>query len=293
MRRLIRFLSFLLLLASASAQSRIDCNVLKSRILGADVRYCVLLPPGYDATGKHLERYPVLYFLHGLGDDERTLFTTGGWNLVEDLRQQHKLGDFLIVTPEAKATFYVNSADGKVRYSDFFLQDFIPYVESRYRIRRERNFRAISGISMGGYGALHFAFGHPELFSSVSAQSAALITESPEELNAALRSGTPLGRLLGPVFGNPLNVSRWNENDPRSLARKNQSGIAKLAIYFNCGRDDEYGFENGAKALDRELQQTHVKHEFHLYPGNHGASYFGEHLGEVMLFHSKLFAAEK
>jgi S-formylglutathione hydrolase FrmB len=146
---------------------------------------------------------------------------------------------------------------------------------------------------MGGYGALHFAFGHPELFSSVSAQSAALMTESPKELTAALRSGTPLGRLLGPVFGNPIDVSRWNENDPRSLAQKHHSGIAKLAIYFNCGRDDEYGFENGAMMLDRELQQAHVKHEFHLYPGGHGTSYFGEHLGEVMLFHSKLFAAEK
>jgi S-formylglutathione hydrolase FrmB len=273
------------------AQSRIDCNALKSHILGEAVHYCVLLPSNYDsAPAKH---YSVLYFLHGLGENEQTLFKTGGWNLIEDLRQQHKVSDFLIVTPDAKASFYVNSADHRVRYSDFFLQEFIPYVEANYRISRERKARAISGISMGGYGALRFAFANPEMFSAVSAQSAALMSESPQELNAALRAGTPLGRLLGSVFGNPINVAHWKENDPLSLARKNRVGIAKLAIYFNCGRDDEYGFETGAAALDRQLQDEHIKHEFHLYPGNHSASYFGAHLGEVMEFHSKMFGAGK
>jgi S-formylglutathione hydrolase FrmB len=292
MLRLHRFFPFLLLLAvSASAQSRIDCNSLKSRILDDTVRYCVLLPPGYDsAPPKH---YPVLYFLHGLGEDEQTLFKTGGWNLIEDLREQHKIGDFLIVTPEGRTTFYVNSADGKVRFSDFFLQEFIPYIEGKYRIRRERKARAITGISMGGYGALRFAFAYPKMFSAVSAQSAALMTQSPQELNAAMRSGSSLGKLMGPVFGNPVDVRNWNENDPFSLAKKNKTALGSLAIYFNCGRDDEYDFEVGATALDKQLQEEHIKHEFHLYPGNHSASYFGAHIGEVMEFHSKMFETAK
>jgi S-formylglutathione hydrolase FrmB len=292
MLRLQRFCPFLLLLAiSASAQSRIDCNAVKSRILGDTVHYCILLPPSYDSTPtKH---YPVLYFLHGLGENEQTLFKTGGWNLIEDLREQHKIDDFLIVTPEARASFYVNSADGKVRYSDFFLQEFIPYVETHYRIRRERNSRAITGISMGGYGALHFAFAYPDKFSAVSAQSAALITDSPQELNAALRAGTPMGKLLGSVFGNPIDAPHWKENDIFSLAKKNKVGISKLAIYFNCGRDDEYDFEVGATALDKQLQEERIQHEFHLYPGNHSTLYFGAHIAEVMEFHSKMFEAGK
>jgi S-formylglutathione hydrolase FrmB len=290
--RLLRFLAFFFAIA-ASAQSRIDCNVLKSHILAEPVPYCVLLPPSYDAkiANHPLRQYPVLYYLHGLGDDERTLFETGGWNLIEDLRQQGKVGEFLIVTPDAKASFYINSADGKVRYSDFFLQEFMPYIEAHYRIRRAPRSRAITGISMGGYGALRFAFAHPELFSAVSAQSAALMTESPQELNAALRAGTPLGRPLGPAFGNPINVPHWKENDPFALAAKNKTGLANVAIYFNCGRSDDFGFEVGASALDRQLQEEHIKHEFHLYPGNHGVAYFGAHLGEVIEFHSKLFAA--
>lgn len=292
MRRLHHLFSFLLLLAaSASAQSRIDCNALKSSILGDTVRYCVLLPPGYDSSPR--QHYPVLYFLHGLGEDEQTLFKTGGWNLIEDLRQQHKIGDFLIVTPEARATFYVNSADGKVRFSDFFLQEFVPYIEGKYRIRRERSARAITGISMGGYGALRFAFAYPKMFSAVSAQSAALITDSPQELNAAFRAGAPRAKLLASVFGNPIDARHWNENDPLFLAKKNKTAIDALAIYFNCGREDEYDFEVGATALDKQLQEEHIKHEFHLYPGNHSASYFGEHIAEVMEFHSKMFGTEK
>jgi len=292
MLRWRRFFPFLLFLTiSASAQSRIDCNALKSRILGETVHYCVLLPPSYDSVpAKH---YPVLYFLHGLGENEQTLFKTGGWNLIEDLRQQHKVGDFLIVTPEAKASFYVNSANGKVRYSDFFLQEFIPYIEANYRIRRERKARAITGISMGGYGALRFAFAKPDMFSAVSAQSAALITDSPKELDAALRAGTPRARLLGSVFGNPIDVAHWKQNDPFWLARKNKAEIGKLAIYFNCGNDDEYDFEVGAAALDKQLTEEHIKHEYHLYPGNHSASYFGAHIGEVMEFHSQIFGAWK
>jgi len=287
------FFVVLLLAIPASAQSRIDCNALQSHVLGQIVHYCVLLPAGYDAAGAKNTRYPVLYFLHGLGENEQTLFKTGGWNLVEDLGQGHQIADFLIVTPEAKASFYVNSSDGKVRYSDFFLQEFMPYIEASFRAARARQSRAITGISMGGYGALRFAFAHPELFSSVSAESAALMSSSPQELDTAMRSGTPLGRLLGPVFGNPINVARWTENDPLVLARKNRVAISKLAIYFNCGRDDEYQFETGAEALHRELESERIKHEYHLYPGDHSASYFLAHLGEVMQFHSGEFEKEK
>src|SRR5580658_10355149 len=182
--RIILPFAALVLTLPVHAQSRIDCNVVTSRILKYPVHYCVYLPASYDAGAtKHpAQSYPVLYFLHGLGDNEQTLFNTGGWTLLDDLRNQHKLGDFLIVAPEGRRSFYINSADASVRYSDFFLQEFMPHIERAYRILPGRAGRAISGISMGGYGALRFAFAHPELFSAVSAQSAALIMASPQAL---------------------------------------------------------------------------------------------------------------
>ena len=277
--------------ASAAAQSRIDCSALNSHVLQQVIHYCVYLPAGYDAGAAPTlsKRYPVLYFLHGLGDNEQTLFNSGGWTLLDDLRNQHKMGDFLIVAPEGRRSFYINSADGSVLYSDFFLQEFLPLIENKYRVRPGRAGRAISGISMGGYGALRFAFVHPELFSAVSAQSAALITESPQALDAASRTGAPLAGVLAVVFGKPINVPHWNDNSPFLLAKRNAAVLKKLAIYFNCGQDDNYGFEKGAAALHDELQKASVKHEYRAYAGDHSLTYFLSHFGEVMEFHSRAF----
>jgi S-formylglutathione hydrolase FrmB len=284
-------LFFLGVAGLATAQSRIDCSALNSRILKRVAHYCVYLPAGYDASAtlQPANRYPVLYFLHGLGDNEQTLFNSGGWTLLDDLRAQHKMGDFLIVAPEGGRSFYINSADHLVRYSDFFLQEFLPHIEGKYRIRPGREGRAISGISMGGYGALRFAFAHPELFSAVSAQSAALITESPQELDAASRAGAPLAAVLAAVFGSPINVAHWNDNNPFVLAKRNGAALRKLAIYFNCGQDDNYGFEKGAAALHEGLQKENVKHEYRPYPGDHSLQYFLSHFAEVMEFHSRAF----
>jgi S-formylglutathione hydrolase FrmB len=276
----------------ALGESRIECSALKSEILKRSVRYCVVLPESYSSQ-RSPQRFPILYFLHGLGNDEQTLFNSGGWNVIQDLRQQHKIGDFFVVAPEGGRSFFINSADGKVRYSDFFLKEFMPYIEKKYPVRMERKARGIAGISMGGYGALRFAFAHPELFGSVSAESAALITATPNQLNAAIHSGTPLGNLLGPVFGRPIDQAHWRANDPFVLTRKNAAGLRKIAIYFNCGRNDDLGFQKGAEALHRELQAEGVLHEYDLYAGDHSLEYFLAHLGEVMEFHWKAFVGRR
>jgi S-formylglutathione hydrolase FrmB len=275
----------------ALAQGRVDCNVLNSRVLNRAVRYCVMLPPSYQTDTNR--KYPALYFLHGLGENEQALLRSGGWGLIEDLRQQHKISDFLIIAPEGRGSFFINSSDGRDRYSGFLLSEFLPYIETHYRIFRDRRSRGVTGLSMGGYGALRLAFAHPELFSSVSVQSPALITESPQQMNADLRDAGPLAKLLGGVFGNPINATHWRENDPFELVRQNRIPIRGEAIYFNCGEGDEYGFAEGAIKLHRQLQSEGIRHEFHLYPGGHSAEYFLSHLGETIEFHSHAFAPGK
>src|SRR5260370_38197595 len=294
----LRLTIFLLLNLApvAQAQSRIDCDAFDSKVLKRVVHYCVYLPAGYDSAAANQsapQRYPVLYFLHGLGDNEQTLFNSGGWTLLDELRRQHKIGDFLVVAPEGRRSFYSYSADGSVRYSDFVLREFIPHIESKYRIHAGRSGRAISGISMGGYGALRFAFSHPEIFSAASAQSAALITESPQELDAAAHSGTPLGRVLAEVFGNPIDASHWNNNSPFVLAKKNAARLRKLAIYFNCGQDDNYGFEKGAHALHLQLQKENIPHEYHAYAGDTSWSYFFAFSSEIIHSPSRAFSVSK
>ena len=280
-------LSFLFLAVAPlghAATGRVECNAVPSKILARPMNYCIILPPSFDAEKSR--RFDVLYFLHGLGDNEQSFIKSGAWNLTEDLRQNGQIKQFLIATPEGDASFYINSKDGKVRYEDFLLQEFFPFIEKRYRVTAGRGHRAIAGISMGGYGALHLAFRHPQLFSSVGAHSAALIEKLPVYIGSTPNS--PRARLLSGVFSSPPDTAFWERNSPLTLART--ADLAGLKIYFDCGDQDDYGFEAGAVALDKILASRHVPHEYHLYPGRHDPMYFGEHLPATLQFASRGFA---
>jgi len=267
-----------------AATGRAECRAAPSRILGHSVPYCILLPPSYDA--QKTRRFPVLYFLHGLGGNAQMLIVSGAMTDIDDAWTSGQLGQFLIVTPNAGASFYINSANGRDRYGDFFLREFMPYIESHYRTLPGRHNRGIGGISMGGYGALHFAFSHPELFGAVTASSAALIPNLPR-VSAAGEQSLPVFRLLDRVFGNPFDRAYWDRNDPLHLART--ANLRGLKIEFDCGKQDSYGFEYGAMELDRILTARHISHVFHLYSGGHDWQYFAARLPAVLQFQSHAF----
>jgi len=278
----ILFILCLFYVPSSFASGRVECNAIPSKILARSVSYCVVLPASFDA--EKTKRFPILYELHGLGDNEQFFVHSGLWNLVEDQRERGELKDFLIATPAGGASFYINSKDGRVRYEDFLLRELFPFIEKKYRASPGRANRAISGVSMGGYGVLHLAFRHPQLFSSVSAHSAALIEKLPAFVNAPQ---SPRSRILGGVFGIPPDIAFWNANSPLTLARS--ANLAGLKIYFDCGDQDDYGFEAGATALDKILKARKIAHEFHIYPGRHDPGYFATHIPASLAFHSRLF----
>lgn len=270
-------------ISTYAAPGRVECNSVPSKILSRAVSYCVVLPPSFDADKSR--RFPILYFLHGLGDNEQFLVHSGMWNVVEDMRDRRELKDFLIATPDGGAGFYINSKDGKRRYEDFLIQEFLPFIENRYRVSPGRANRAVGGVSMGGYGALHLAFRHPQFFSSVSAHSAALLDKLPAFAAAATPS--PRTGIFGGVFGTPLDPAFWQQNSPLTLAHT--ANLAGMKIYFDCGDHDDYGFEMGATALDKILTARHIPHEFHLYPGGHDYTYFAAHIPASLSFASGLF----
>jgi S-formylglutathione hydrolase FrmB len=286
---LVLFFAGTSLAVPVRAAGRAECRSLPSAILGHSVPYCVLLPPSFDA--QKAQRYPVLYFFHGLGENEQILLNAGGWDLIQDLWDGHKIGEFVIVAPAGDRTFFINSRDGRVRYEDFLTKEFFVFIESHYRIRPGRRYRGVSGISMGGYGALHLALRHPQLFGSVSAHSPALIANLPLVKMDQFEQRA-LSRALGKAFGSPFDPAFWDRNSPFTLV-KDGPRPAGLQIYFDCGTEDSYGFNRGAQAFHELLVAQGIPHEFHLYPGGHDWSYFAEHFPASLEFHSKAFGVTK
>ncbi len=289
------FLGIAILLALAvapcvHAQGRAECSVIKSQIFVHSVRYCAFLPASFDQD--KTRRYPVLYYLHGLGDNEQSLLNFGGWDVVSELRREGKVGDFVILAPGGGHTFYLNSENGKVRWEDFFLKEFMPQMEKKYRIEGTRTARGITGVSMGGYGALRLAFKYPNEFTAVSAQMPALIANLPKDMSAGT-PGSP-GAVLGDAFGSPFSRAYFDRNNVFYFARTDSaSSLKRLKIYFDVGSSDDYGFEQGAQELDQLLKSRGIPHKFHIYPGRHDAQFVIRHFGDVMEFQWKAIGAPK
>lgn len=266
---------------SAVARSKVECATLESRILAREVPYCVMLPPSYEQD--KVRRYPATYYLHGLGDNEQSLVNLGGWSIYDRLMREKKIGEFVVVAPAGFSSFYVNSRDGKVRYEDFFLEEFLPAMEKKYRIGTTRSQRGIMGISMGGFGALHYGFKYPEKFAAVSANMPALIEHFPREFSQEWQQ-----KLMGTSFGNPPDISFYEKNSVFHLARTAPlSALKRMTIYFDCGAHDRYGFNAGTGAMDKLLTERGIPHEAHIYPGGHDWPFVLEHLAASLEAQSK------
>ena len=253
------------------------------------MRYCAFLPASFDQD--KTRRYPVLYYLHGLGDNEQSLLNSGGWDLVAELRSEHTVGDFVILAPSAGHTFFINSENGKVRYEDFFMKEFMPQMEKKYRAEGTRAMRGITGVSMGGYGALRFAFKYPNEFAAVTAQMPALIAELPKNIGSGPGS---LGNLLSDVYGSPFNRAYFERNNVFYFARTDPAAsLRRMKIYFDVGNNDDYGFEQGAEELNRLLNSRDIPHEFHIYPGRHSIEFVVQHFPQVIEFQWSAIGAGK
>lgn len=275
--------------APPAPSASLQCEAIPSAVLGRPVGVCVALPPGYEGSTR---RYPVLYFLHGLFENEHSWSDRGGRQVLENLWGQGEVGDFLVVLPDGGKTFYVNAYGGHERYEDFFIQELVPAIDRKYRTVAEPRARGISGSSMGGYGALHLAMDHPGVFGSASAHSAALIPKIPKPTPTEGRWGFYAG-ILQNSFGSPLNDQYFEENNPLVLA-EHPERFSALKLYFDCGDHDRYGFETGAQLLHEKLTEKHFPHEYALRPGDHGWSYLNQYMKFSLLFHWRLFAqAEK
>jgi S-formylglutathione hydrolase FrmB len=263
----------------AAAPGSVHCDTVPSKILDRSVDYCIDLPASYATSTR---RYPVLYFLHGLFGNDHRWIDRGGKEIFDRLTADGTIGQFIVVLPNGGETFYINSEDGKDRYEDFFVQELVPFMDHHYRTIATKDARAISGLSMGGYGALHLAMRHANLFGSVAATSAVLINHLPDPLPAEGRWRF-YSRILSHAFGSPINQAYWQENNPLTLA-KDPSKFEGLKIYFDVGDHDRYGFEKGAAVLDEILKKENYPHTYALRPGGHGWEFLDQYMQYSLRF---------
>ncbi len=255
---------------------------LPSKILGREVRYSVLLPADYEATNR---KYPVLYLLHGFGDDE-TAWTQQGE--VEKIVAASLAGPMIIVMPDAGKTWYINSSDGKIRYEDFFVNEFMAHIDSSYRTRSQKNYRAIAGLSMGGYGSLLLALKHPELFVAVAPLSAAVFTDEemidmkPEDFKRRFSLMMP-----ETLTGKDRLKQYQNASVFTLVKTKPLHSLTSLRYYIDCGDDDHLIRAN--MALHAALLDQKVTHEFRVHDGGHTWTYWRKALPKVLDFVDKSF----
>jgi putative tributyrin esterase len=263
-------------------KGRVEYTEFDSTSLGQKVRCAVSLPASYDA--KKQQRYPLVIFLHGLNNDERSWEGEGMQARLEELRAAGKVGEFIVAMPYGANSFYLNAKDG-ARYEDAVVKDFLPFVDKNYRTTAKPTERVIEGLSMGGYGALLIAFKHPELFAGVAAHSAALFDELPAQpTDAADRRAGYRYLLATKLFGTPPDLAYFQSNNPLQLARSNAAAIKRLRIYFDVGDHDRYGFQGGNQKLDAILTEAGVRHEFALVPGDHGWSFLNARSEPALAF---------
>lgn len=254
----------------------------KSAILGKEVEYNIYLPEGYDNTNRS---YPVLYLLHGYSDDETGWTQFGDAQYIADKSiASGNSPAMIIVMPDAGVSFYMNSFDGKVKYEDFFVKEFIPHIESSYRIRAKKEFRAIAGLSMGGFGTMLIATKHPDLFTAAAPLSGAFWNDDDIVNLPAERWNGLFTNLFGPASDTKARLTpTWYANSIFKIIETTPvEKLKSLKYYIDCGDDDF--LIKGNMLLHSTLIDKQIPHEFRVRDGGHTWSYWRTSLPEVMKF---------
>jgi S-formylglutathione hydrolase FrmB len=260
----------------------------KSSTLGKDVEYSIYLPSDYDKSNR---RYPVLYLLHGYTDDETGWTQFGEAQIIGDrLIQNGEAAPMIIVMPDGGVSWYLNSYDGKTKYEDFFVKEFIPHIDAAYRTRTTKQYRAIAGLSMGGYGTLLMATKHPELFAAAAPLSAGVFTDE-EIMNAEERTwNVVLGELYGKkdLTGKDRLTEHYSKNSILKIVETgNAEELKKVRYYIDCG--DKDFLIKGNMALHSVMIDKKIPHEFRVREGAHNWTYWRTALPEVLKFVSESF----
>lgn len=258
-----------------------------SKILGRDVKYSIYLPPDYEKSAR---QYPVVYLLHGATDDETTWIRLGQVNSAADrVIASGQIPPMIIVMPDAGLTWYINDYQNKARYEDMFIQEFIPYVDKTYRTQTEKQYRGISGLSMGGYGSLIMAMRHPDLFTACAAFSSAVRTDEEWTTIDEKKYEKYYAEVFSPqLHGKARLNDHYKKYNPLHQAKTlPEETLKDVHWYIDCG-DDDFLYR-GNSALHIILRDRNIPHEYRVRDGGHNWTYWRTGIVDGLKFIGKDF----
>ncbi len=269
----------------AVSSKLVENESIPSAILKKDKKFSVYLPAGYETSG---QSYPVLYLLHGLGDDATSWAKLGDARAIADTAiRENKAVPMIIVMPDAERTFYLNHAKGEYPFEDYFFKELMPHIEKTYRTKPEAKYRAVAGLSMGGFGSLLYSLHHPELFGSCYAMSSAVFSDDEVTKLPLAEFNRRYQAILGETKeGDPRITDFWNQNSILHLVPRIPADKKKAVRFFiDCG-DDDFLYAGNA-LLHIAMKQAGIPHEYRVRNGGHTWDYWKTSLPEALNFISQ------
>jgi enterochelin esterase-like enzyme len=281
---------WLFILQDISAQQAgkvLEQNTVSSEILVRPVKYSIYLPADYDYSQRS---YPVVYLLHGLGDDQTGWVQFGEVNRYADKAiADGTIPPMIIVMPDADTSWYINAISGKENYEDFFIKEFMPTIEKTYRIKTQKRYRGVAGLSMGGYGALIYALKYPELFAAAAALSAGVRDDEQMIAMPDKEYEKTLGFLYGPGLQGKDRLSKYwySYSVLHIIQTKAADDLKKVRYWIDCG--DKDFLTKGNCLLHIALTEKMVPHEFRVREGEHRWTYWRSGIVDALQFIGQSF----
>jgi len=268
--------------ATVFAQSKVYDNLgMTSKILKMERKYAVYLPPDYETSERS---YPVLYLLHGGGDDQTGWVQFGEVQHITDKAIADGIcTPMIIIMPDANTGHrgYFNDPKGGWDYEDFFFKEFMPFVEKKFRIKADKHYRAVAGLSMGGGGSFVYALHHPELFSSACPLSAATGPLTIEEAKKQLSRDNS-------NVADSVVTAYYNRQSVLALVNAVPDDQKKAVRWYIDDGDDDFLYE-GNCLVHIAMRKKEIPHEFRIRDGGHTWTYWRASLPNVLAFVSDAF----
>lgn len=264
--------TILILLACIPAISgfagQADTLKVYSQSMKKSIPVVVIIPDTYTAE----KTYPVVYLLHGYGGN----FTQ--WvNHAPQIIEEADRYDIMIVCPDGGySSWYLDSpSDTTSKYETFVSRELVAYIDAHYSTRRQREFRAISGLSMGGHGALYLSVRNKEIYSAAGSIAGGVDVRPFPTRWDMLR-----------VFGDTLCCwDNWNRHTVINVIKDLKPG--ELSLIIDCGYDDFFLEVN--RNLHKQLLEDGIPHDYTERPGAHNKEYWGNSISYHLLYFSKFF----